>query len=81
MIGDCQIPILQNAPSLKKIVSVGPNIETLVSGHNIGEGPLWLHQKEFLFSSEVKGKKMWMWSPNDGLILLKEQTNNANRLT
>ena len=77
----CQIPILQKAPSLEKIVYVGPNLEKLVLGYDIGEGPMWLHEKEFLFSSEVKGNKIWMWAPNDGLILLKEQTNNANGLT
>ena len=77
----CQIPILQKAPSFEKIVSVDPNIEALVLGYDIGEGPLWLHEKEFFFFSEVMGDKIWMWSPNDGLILLTEQTNNANALT
>ena len=64
-----------------KIVSVDPNIERLVLGYDIGEGPLWLHEKAFFFFSEVKGNKIWTWSPNDGLILLTEQTNHANGLT
>ena len=76
-----QIPILQKAPSLEEIVSVDPNIEKMVLVYDIGEGPLWLHEKEFFFFSEVKGDKIWMWSPNYGLILLTEQTNNANGLT
>jgi len=76
-----QIPILQKAPSLEKIVYVDPNIEKMVLVYDIGEGPLWLHEKEFFFFSEVKGDKIWMWSPIDGLILLTEQTNNANGLT
>ena len=76
-----QIPILQKAPSLEEIVSVDPNIEKMVLVYDIGEGPLWLHEKEFFFFSEVKGNKIWTWSPNDGLILLTEQTNNANALT
>ena len=76
-----QIPILQKAPSLEEIVSVDTNIEKMVLVYDIGEGPLWLHEKEFIYFSEVKGDKIWMWSPNDGLISLEELTNNANGLT
>ena len=53
----CQIPILQKAPSLEKIVSVDPNIETLVLGYDIGEGPLWLHEKEFFFLAKLRATK------------------------
>ena len=75
------MPIHQNAPSLNRIIASDQNIEILGSGYDIGEGPLWWHEEGFLLFSEVRGNKRWMWSPDGGLTLVKEQTNNANGLT
>jgi len=51
------MPILQNSPSLERIVASDQEIETLGSGYNIGEGPLWWHEEGFLLFSEVRGNK------------------------
>ena len=52
-------------------------IEQLASGFVFTEGPLW-HPDGFLYHSDVRGFRMYTWSPEEGSKLLKESPEQAN---
>ena len=75
------MPIETISPELKNIVTPDQDIEELGSGYQVAEGPLWWKEDGYLLFNEVRGDRRRQWSPNGGITLLKEPSNNANGLT
>lgn len=73
--------IQQVSPELEHIVSLNQELEELGSGYLVAEGPLWWKEEGYLLFSEVRGNRRRKWSPEEGVTLLQEPTNNANGLT
>ncbi len=73
--------IQQVSPEFESIVSLNQEIEELGSGYLVAEGPLWWKEEGYLLFSEVRGNRRRKWSPEEGVTLLQEPTNNANGLT
>jgi len=73
--------IQQVSPELESIVSLNQEIEELGRGYLVAEGPLWWKEEGYLLFSEVRGNRRRKWSPEEGVTLLQEPTNNANGLT
>lgn len=73
--------IQQVSPEFESIVSLNQEIEELGSGYLVAEGPLWWKKEGYLLFSEVRGNRRRKWSPEEGVTLLQEPTDNANGLT
>ena len=69
------------SPELERVVALDQEIEKLGSGYHVAEGPLWWQEEGYLLFSEVRGNRRRKWSPEEGVTLLQEPTNNANGLT
>jgi len=73
--------IQQVSPEFESIVALNQELEELGSGYLVAEGPLWWKEEGYLLFSEVRGNRRRKWSPEEGVTLLQEPTNNANGLT
>ena len=74
------MPIEQLSPELARIVSLDQEVEVLGRGFVGGEGPLWWKEGGYLLFSEVRGNRRRKWSPEEGVTVFHEPTNNANGL-
>ena len=75
------MPVQQLSPELERVVPLEAEVEVLGSGYVIAEGPLWWSEDQCLLFSEVRGNRRWKWTPDEGVTLVQEPTNNANGLT
>lgn len=75
------MPIERLSPELERIVSLDQEVEVLGRGFVGGEGPLWWKEGGYLLFSEVRGNRRRKWSPEEGVTVFHEPTNNANGLT
>ena len=78
------MPIEQAAPALERIVSQDQEVEWLGSGYGGGaaaEGPLWWREGGYLFFSDIGNNQRLKWTPEEGVSVFYEPTNNANGLT
>ena len=75
------MPIERLSPELERIVSLDQEVEVLGRGFVGGEGPLWWNEGGYLLFSEVRGNRRRKWSPEEGVTVFHEPTNNANGLT
>jgi len=75
------MPIEQLSPELERIASLDQEVEVLGRGFVGGEGPLWWKEGGYFLFSEVRGNRRMKWSPEEGVTVFHEPTNNANGLT
>ncbi len=75
------MPIEQLSPELERIASLDQEVEVLGRGFVGGEGPLWWKEGGYLLFNEVRGNRRMKWSPEEGVTVFHEPTNNANGLT
>jgi gluconolactonase len=79
------MPIEQHAPGLERIVELHQEIEELAHGFGgesgPAEGPVWWHEGGYLVFSDIGNNRRMQWSPEAGVTLVQEPTNEANGLT
>ena len=62
-------------------------VEELASGYVLtddggsAEGPVWWQEGGYLLFSDIYLSRIMKWSPNDGVTVFRESTNQANELT
>jgi gluconolactonase len=79
------MPIEQYAPGLERIVDLHQEIEELARGfggeRGPAEGPVWWQEGGYLVFSDIGNNRRMRWSPEAGVALVQEPTNEANGLT
>lgn len=79
------MPIEQHAAGLARIVDPQQTIEELAAGFGgpagPAEGPLWWHEGGYLLFSDIGNNRRMKWSPDGGVSVDQEPTNEANGLT
>ena len=75
------MPIEQLSPELERIVSQDQEIDELGSGYFAAEGPVWYREGGYLLFSDIFNNRRMKWTPQEGVSLFLEPTNNANGLT
>ena len=79
------MPIEQHAPGLERIVELHQEIEELAHGFGgesgPAEGPVWWQEGGYLVFSDIGNNRRMQWSPEAGVTLVQEPTNEANGLT
>jgi len=59
-------------PALDALVDPAARLETLATGHQWTEGPVWVKAHGFLLYSDVPRNQVWRWSPAGGKTLYLE---------
>ena len=54
--------------------------ECIATGFGFTEGPLW-HPQGFLYFVDLRSSKLFKWSPQNGVEVLREHTNEGNGIT
>ena len=79
------MPVEQISTDLERIVSSDAEVEQLASGLATdtwpAEGPLWWKNEGYLMFSDIGQDRRMRWSPDEGVSVIQEGTNNANGLT
>ena len=79
------MPIEQHAAGLERIVDPQQSIEALATGFGgpagPAEGPLWWHEGGYLLFSDIGNNRRMKWTPDGGVSVVQESTNEANGLT
>jgi gluconolactonase len=79
------MPIEQRSPGLERLVDVRQEIEELASGFGgaagPAEGPVWWQEGGYLLFSDIGNNRRMKWTPDAGVALVQEPTNEANGLT
>lgn len=79
------MPIEQISTDLERIVSSDAEVEQLASGLASerwpAEGPLWWKEDGHLIFSDIGQDRRMRWSPEEGVSVIQEGTNQANGLT
>lgn len=73
--------IEQRAPGLSRIVLANQDVEELGRGFNLAEGPVWWQEGGYLLFSDVINNRRMKWSPQDGVTVFLQPTDEANGLT
>lgn len=60
--------ILRLDPSLDSILSANATIERVATGFQFTEGPVWVHDGNYLLFSDPNANMIYRWSPVDGQI-------------
>ena len=67
------------APEFSKIVDTNETLTVLGSGYGWIEGPVWAPQQGgYLIFSDQTNKRMYKWSPTNGVTAYRSPSNNAN---
>ncbi len=66
---------------LERIVSLEEGVEELGRGYLVAEGPVWWKEGGYLLFSDIRNNRRMKWSPEEGVSLFHQPTNNANGLT
>ncbi len=79
------MPIERISTDLERIVSSDAEVEQLADGLASerwpAEGPLWWNEDRYLMFSDIGQDRRMKWSPEEGVSVLQEGTNQANGLT
>jgi gluconolactonase len=79
------MPIEQHAAGLERVVDLNQDVEELATGFGgpagPAEGPLWWHEGGYLLFSDIGHNRRMKWTPDGGLSVVQEPTNEANGLT
>jgi gluconolactonase len=79
------MPLEQHAAGLERIVDAEQRIEELATGFGgpagPAEGPLWWHEGDYLLFSDIGNNRRMKWTPDGGVSVVQESTNEANGLT
>ena len=79
------MPVEKISADLERIVSSDAEVEQLVSGLASerwpAEGPLWWKEAGYLLFSDIGQDRRMKWTPEEGVSVLQEGTNQANGLT
>jgi gluconolactonase len=79
------MPIEQHAPGLTRLIDLNQKIEELASGfggeRGPAEGPVWWQEGGYLIFSDIGNNRRMKWTPEKGVALVQEPTNEANGLT
>jgi gluconolactonase len=77
--------IEQHAAGLERLVDPQQIIEELATGFGgpagPAEGPLWWHEGGYLLFSDIGNNRRMKWTPDGGVSVVQESTNEANGLT
>lgn len=65
-------------PRLRGVVGDDVELETLASGFQFTEGPIWHPHDEHLIFSDVPADRMWRWTADGGAVVFREPSNMAN---
>ncbi len=67
------------ASEFNKIVDTNQTLTVLGSGYGWIEGPVWMPQQGgYLVFSDQTNKRMYKWSPTNGVTIYRNPSNNAN---
>ena len=72
------MPIEQFSPERERIVSLDQEIEELGRGYLTAEGPIWFREEGHLLFSDIHHSRRMKWTPQEGVSLFHETTNEAN---
>jgi gluconolactonase len=72
--------IVSRDSKLDHVVPTGGDVAVLASGF-VGEGPVWIHERDELLFSDHRNSVRYRWSEAGGLSPIVENTNRANGMT
>jgi len=75
------VSIERFSQELERIVSLEEGVEELGRGYLVAEGPVWWKEGGYLLFSDIRNNRRMKWSPEEGVSLFHQPTNNANGLT
>ena len=65
-------------PRFRSVVGDDVELETLASGFEFTEGPIWHPVDRHLIFSDVPAGRMWRWTADGGTDVFREPSNMAN---
>lgn len=65
-------------PRIEAVIDTGIELETLASGFQFTEGPIWHPTKQHLTFSDIPANRMHRWSEAEGVSVYREPSNMAN---
>jgi sugar lactone lactonase YvrE len=64
-----------------KILPEGSELEKRATGFMFTEGPVWDAARGCLFFSDIPGNKMWKWTKDKGIEVIRDPSGKSNGLT
>ena len=61
-----------------QLIAPGTELETVVTGFDFTEGPIWQPHEHALIFSDIMGNSLYRWSAQDGLKKLRRNSYMAN---
>jgi len=65
-------------PEFDRLIPAGARLARIDAGAQWSEGPVWLREPGCLVWSDVKGNRMFRWSPAAGVEVFRSPSNYAN---
>ncbi len=65
-------------PALDRIIDASATLETLATGFEFTEGPVWDRKNHCLYFSDIPNSRLHKWSPNGGVTVHREPTFKGN---
>lgn len=63
---------------VRQLIDPGADLETVVTGFDFTEGPIWQPSSQALIFSDIMGNSLYRWSAEDGLNKLRRNSYMAN---
>ena len=62
----------------RQIVDPDATIELVADGMGFTEGPVWIHDGDYLVWSDIPNNRIMRWSESDGVSVFRQPSRNAN---
>src|SRR3990172_8600371 len=69
------------APEMLDLIEANAQIESLGTGCQFTEGPLWNVKERFLLFSDIPANQMKKWTPASGITTFRDPSGKSNGLT
>jgi gluconolactonase len=69
------------APEMLDLIEANAQIESLGTGCQFTEGPLWNVKEKFLLFSDIPANQMKKWTPESGITTFRDPSGKSNGLT
>ena len=73
---DIQLEVFNE--KLLDLIDPHQELETVISGFQFAEGPIWNHKEQHLTFSDIPASKIYRWSAQNGLSVLVEESHKSN---
>ncbi len=71
------LDLIEFSNKIHDIVPPQSHVETIATGFQKTEGPVWISESQSLLFTDFPAFKIYKWHPENGLSVFKEQSNRA----